>query len=295
LDYSYGLSLLTSNSIRGGTIVCSVRNVADPQFWADFRELRMTTLAGTPDFYHLIRKLGFLDWSLPSLRYFTQAGGALDADTVRQFARYAKAHAKKFFVMYGQTEATARISYLPPELAESHAGTIGKAIPGGSLEVDHETSELLYRGANIFGGYVTSPEDLGTFEQQHILHTGDLAAEDEGGIFRITGRLKRIVKILGSRVSLDEMEALLSSEFPAARFACVRVQGERVRVIQEGSRYRDTDLSEHLRSALRIPPDVLETLSLSTLPITPNGKTDYAQLCSSDSLALAEPNTLRNS
>ena len=278
LDYSYGLSILTSNSLCGGTIVCSVRNVTDPQFWVDFRQLEMTTLAGTPDFYHLLGSLGFLDWSLPSLRYLTQAGGALDVASIRKFASYARQQNVQFFVMYGQTEATARMSYLPSEMVESHAGSIGVAIPGGKLEVDNETNELIYQGPNVFGGYAESLSDLGVYQKHDQLRTGDLAVKEADGVFRITGRLKRIVKILGARVNLDELESLLTHSFPGTRFACVRLENERVRVVQQGTHWTPDEVLAKMRSILRIPPDIVEVVTIDTMPISPNGKVDYSTI-----------------
>jgi long-chain acyl-CoA synthetase len=282
LDYSYGLSLLTSNMLAGGTLVTSVRNSADPLFWDDFRRLKMTSLAGTPDFYYLLDRLGFWNWSLPSLRYFTQAGGAMNIATIRRFAPHAKERSLQFFVMYGQTEATARISFLPPEKLDSHAGCIGRPIPGGRLEIDSESGELLYRGENIFGGYASSVEDLSSFQSPEVLRTGDLATVDEHGIFRITGRLKRIIKIMGARVSLDEMECMLAEHFAGQRFACLRLDGERIRVIYELAGLSETAVSDYLRQVLRIPPDVLEVGTVSQFPLTANGKLDYRALSEPD-------------
>jgi acyl-CoA synthetase (AMP-forming)/AMP-acid ligase II/thioesterase domain-containing protein len=282
LDYSYGLSLLTSNMLAGGTVVTSVRNCADPMFWDDFRRLKMTSLAGTPDFYYLLDRLGFCDWTLPSLRYFTQAGGAMNIATIRRFAEFAKSRSLRFFVMYGQTEATARISFLPPEKLDSHAGCIGRPIPGGRLEIDSESGELLYRGENIFGGYASSVEDLSTYESPEVLRTGDLATVDEHGIFKITGRLKRIIKIMGARVSLDEMESMLAEYFEGRRFACLRLDGERIRVIYELAGLSETVVSGYLREVLRIPPDVLEVATISQFPLTANGKLDYRALSEPD-------------
>lgn len=278
LDYSYGLSLLTSNMVGGGTLVTSVRNCTDPVFWDDFRRLKMTSLAGTPDFYYLLERLGFCDWTLPSLRYFTQAGGAMNVSTIRRYAAFAKSRSLGFYVMYGQTEATARISYLPPEQLDTHVGCIGRSIPGGQLEIDSESGELLYRGENIFGGYAATIEDLSTYDPPDVLRTGDLATVDEHGIFRITGRLKRIVKILGTRVSLDEMESILAEHFAGGRFACLRLDGERVRVVQETARFSGTSVSDFLRQVLRIPPDVLEVRTMPEFPLTANGKLDYQAL-----------------
>lgn len=278
IDYSYGLSILTSNSIQGGEIWTSIRNVMDPEFWNDFDRHGMTTVAGTPDFYYIARKVGFLERNLPSLRYFTQAGGAMDADSVRQLAGWATSRGRQFFVMYGQTEATARMSYLPPELAADCAGSIGRPIPGGEFEIDGENGELLYRGANIFGGYAESISDLASYNAPALLRTGDIARRDAQGLYYITGRLKRFVKVLGSRVSLDEIEQVLAAEFPPVRFACLRGEGEQIRIVQESASSDDLAIRDFLHRRLRIPAAAFELASASHLPMTANGKTDYQAL-----------------
>lgn len=278
LDYSYGLSILTSNSLYGGKLVCSVKNIADPAFWDEFRHFGMTTIAGTPDLYYMLREIGFLKWSLPSLRYLTQAGGALDAGIVREFGEYAQRHGKQFFVMYGQTEATARMAYLPPDMLSSHAGSIGFAIPGGRFRIDADTGELVYQGANIFGGYLTDPEGLSEYESPEELFTGDRACVDEQGVFRITGRLKRFVKLMGVRVNLDELEQVLNGSRLSSRFACTRGTGEVLNVFQEGDTYSADEILRELNAVVRIPPQAIAVRSLDRLPVNSNGKIEYSKL-----------------
>ena len=139
--YSYGLSVLTSNSLAGGTIVCTNKDILSKDFWADFEKLGYTTLAGVPYIYEMLNRIGFLKKNYPQLRYMTQAGGKLSSKLAEVFSTHLKSQNKDFFIMYGQTEATARMSYLHPSYIESKIDSIGKAIPNGTFSIDKETNE----------------------------------------------------------------------------------------------------------------------------------------------------------
>lgn len=278
LEYAYGLSLLTTNSIAGGTLVASLRNPLDRRFWADFREQRMTSLAGTPELYELLVKLGFLDWELATLRYLTQAGGKLSEQMVKTFADYASRRGIRFYVMYGQSEATARMSYLPPELAASHPRSVGRPIKNGRFALAEDTGELIYRGPNVFGGYATSLADLATYQQPESLPTGDIGEVDAEGLYSIVGRIKRITKVLGARLNLDELEQLLQGAFAGARFACAELPANRLLVVRHGDAVPAESIRQYLLAVPRIDPEAVELASLEEFPKTSNGKLDYATL-----------------
>lgn len=146
---------------------------------------------------------------LPYLKTLTQAGGRLNEKLVKVFAQYAKEQNKRFFVMYGQTEASPRMSYIPSERIIEKAGSIGIAIPGGDLSIDIETGELIYKGSNVMMGYAKCLEDLEKGDEMDgVLHTGDTATIDQDGYFTITGRMKRFIKLFGLRINLDEVEKI---------------------------------------------------------------------------------------
>ena len=158
----------------------------------------------------------------------TQAGGKLSKELSAEFSEICAQKGIQFIVMYGQTEATARMSYLPWEYARSKAGSIGIAIPGGTfsllddsgkeIEGSNETGELIYSGDNVTMGYAQSWQDLGRGDDNHgVLHTGDMAMRDEDGFYYIVGRKKRFLKLFGNRVNLDEVESLLKT----AGYNCV--------------------------------------------------------------------------
>ncbi len=221
--YSYGLSILNSHLQVGAALLLTEDSLANPQFWAFCENEKATSMAGVPYTYDMLEAVSFRRKALPSLRTLTQAGGHMDEAMVRLYAEWAEATHRRFFVMYGQTEATARMSYLPPALARQHPNSIGIAIPDGRFSIvdgnglpvsePGKPGELIYQGDNVCMGYAQTREDLAAGDVNGgTLRTGDVAMFDEEGLFYITGRLKRFVKIAGNRFGLDELEQRLREQ-----------------------------------------------------------------------------------
>lgn len=222
MNYTYGLSVINSHLRAGARILLTNTPVIQKPFWEFFREQAATSLVGVPYTYAMYHRLGLFKMELPSLRYMTQAGGKLPPDRVKEFAEWAQTSGIRFFVMYGQTEATARMSYLPPERAITKNASVGIAIPGGRFSIlDMEgqeisqagiDGELVYRGPNVSLGYAECRADLQKDDENHgVLETGDLARYDDEKFVYITGRLKRFIKIAGNRVALDDLERVFHS------------------------------------------------------------------------------------
>lgn len=220
MHYAYGLSVLNSHFAVGATILLTSLPVIAPPFWRFFREHQATSLSGVPETYNMLKELRFERMDLPSLRTLTQAGGRLNPALVQWFGELAADRAWRFVVMYGQTEATARISFVPPARVLEKTDSIGIAIPGGTLDiVDSQgdaiegngvTGELRYRGPNVMMGYASAIADLTLPDTQDgVLRTGDLAWRDADGFFHIVGRLQRFIKVFGKRLGLDEVEMQL--------------------------------------------------------------------------------------
>ena len=152
---------------------------------------------------------------LPHLRYVTQAGGRLAPDRVRHFAGLGARRGWQLFVMYGATEATSRMAYLPAELAYDNPTCIGRPVPGGSLDLEPlddapgEVGELVYRGANVMMGYAREPADLALGPTVDLLRTGDLARRHPNGMYEIVGRRSRFAKMYGLRIDLQRVEDAL--------------------------------------------------------------------------------------
>ena len=273
--YSYGLSVLTSNSMSGGTIVCTNKDILNKEFWSDFDKYGYTSLAGVPYVYEMLNRIGFLKKEIQSLQYMTQAGGKLNTKLVEQFNNHLKSMDKLFYVMYGQTEATARMSYLPPHKIDQKIGSIGIAIPNGKFTINEETSELTYEGPNVFGGYANSLADLKLFDNNTTLMTGDIARVDDDGFYYITGRLKRFVKIFGTRTNLDEVENILRNEFVGSSFYAIGTEDEKLVVFMSNTLISDSDVKIFLKEKMYIHPSIVITKILEDVPLTSNGKINY--------------------
>jgi len=275
LSYSYGLSVLNSHLHAGArTLLTEVPIIGRP-FWDFFAAEEASSLAGVPYIYQMLQRLRPARMALPSLRTLTQAGGHLAEPIKREFAQLAAERGWRFFAMYGQTEATARIAYVPSEQALAKLGAIGIAVPGGALGIDPENGELCYRGGNVMMGYAESRADLAQGDVLGgVLRTGDLARQDEDGYFYVTGRLKRIAKVFGNRVSLDEVEQLLEARLGLDAVALDA--GDRLLIVSE--RDAREDVVALLRTQLDLHPSGFQTRCVPSLPRLPSGKKDYARL-----------------
>ncbi|WP_235433521.1 MULTISPECIES: AMP-binding protein [Protofrankia] len=280
MHYCYGLSIINSNLLRGAALLLTEDSVVDPAFWATFQKYRGTSLHGVPYTFDLLERVGFDRIHLPSLRYVTQAGGALPAHRVRHIAELGRRRGWRLFVMYGQTEATARMAYLPPELAESHPSAIGVPIPGGSFEIlpseDPSTpgqGELVYRGPNVMFGYAESPADLALGATIDALATGDIARRTADGLYVVVGRTSRFVKLFGLRIDLCQVELLLADH--GRTCACAGTDDALTIATLSPDRYAIRRL---VQERLRLPADRIRVVAVDELPRLTNGKIDYSAI-----------------
>ena len=225
MNYTYGLSIVNSHTNVGATMLLTDSSIVSMDFWKFFKEQGATSFAGVPYTYEMLKRIRFFKMKLDSLRYFTQAGGKLSPELHKEFAEYAIENGKKFVVMYGQTEATARMGYLPAEKSLEKFGSMGIAIPGGKLSIidvdgneitePRVTGELVYEGDNVTLGYAECGEDLIKGDERHgRLETGDMAQIDEDGYFFVVGRKKRFLKLFGNRINLDSIDGMVKSAYP---------------------------------------------------------------------------------
>ncbi len=276
MSYSYGLSVLNTHLLAGSLLLMTTKSFLQREFW-DFVSLyQPTSMAGVPYHYEIMLRTGMLEREFRGFRTLTQAGGRLDPQRIDQLERMSSKYAWRFFVMYGQTEATARISYLPPERLREKTSSIGVAIPGGTLSLDDKTGELLYSGPNVMMGYAHDRGDLEKGDElKGHLRTGDLAKQDEDGYFYIVGRLNRFLKIYGKRFSLDEIEELIGRH-GGGPVACFGVD-DQVRVALETSA-NEKVATAVLMDVLKIHPSAFRVAKLDSFPRLANSKIDYASL-----------------
>lgn len=289
LHYCYGLSIVTSHLSAGASVLLTERSVIDPEFWAEAARAGITSLAGVPHTFDLLETAAADPFALPSLRLMTQAGGRLGADRVRSWARDGAAHGVDLVVMYGATEATARMAYLPPALAEQRPEAIGIAIPGGSLRIDAPDAdgcgELVYAGPNVMMGYASIAADLARGPELDELRTGDIARLAPDGLVEIVGRASRFVKLFGLRVDLDRVEGLLAEKgLPA-----YAVEGpDGVLIGSPASPGELECVPAVLASATGLPTRSFAVARLDALALTSSGKPDRAPLRAlADELATA--------
>lgn len=287
MNYTYGLSIINSHLLVGATIVMTKYTLMQREFWDCFRKNEATSFGGVPYTYEMLKKLRFFRMELPSLRTMTQAGGKLSPELHKEFAEYAKENGKRFVVMYGQTEATARMAYLPAEYALEKYGSMGKAIPGGKLELidtngevikDVDTvGELVYSGPNVTLGYAECVGDLSLGDERHgRLETGDMAKCDKDGYFYIVGRKKRFLKIFGNRVNLDETERLIKKQFEDIDCACTGVDDKMSIYVTDES--YDRDISSFVSHKLGLHNSAFEVKYIEDIPKNESGKTLYSSL-----------------
>ena len=216
--YCFGLSLLHTHLRAGGSIVLNNSFMFIGNVIQNLLEYSCTGFAGVPSHFQiLLRKTKtFKETKFPDLRYVTQAGGKLPAVFIDEF-REAFPNTK-FIVMYGQTEATARLAYLPPEMYNKKKGSLGKAIPGVELRIINEkgkeaqpgeTGEIIARGDNIMLGYYNDETTTRETLRNGWLYTRDIANMDEDGYIFMIGRSKEFIKIRGKRISPKEIEEVI--------------------------------------------------------------------------------------
>jgi acyl-coenzyme A synthetase/AMP-(fatty) acid ligase len=224
MQYTMGLSVITSHLFAGSTVLLINGTLTDRYFWKFIKEERATSFTGVPYSFEVLYKLRFFTMDLPYLRLLTQGGGKLRDELFNEYAEYAKKTNKKFIATYGQTEGTARMAYLRADMALKKIGSIGKAIPNGHLSLIDENGkeipekeavgEMVYRGPNVTLGYALKGEDLAKGdENMGVLHTGDIARRDAEGYYFIIGRMSRFLKLYGLRIGLDETEQMIKSAF----------------------------------------------------------------------------------
>lgn len=216
--YCYGLSLLHTHLRSGGSIVLNNSFIFLGSIIRSLLDYKCTGFAGVPSHFQiLLRKTNeFKNSIFPDLRYVTQAGGKLAPLFIDEFR--SNFPEIKFYVMYGQTEATARLSYLPPEFYDQKKGSIGRGIPDVVLKVVNEdgseimpgeTGEVIAHGENIMTGYYKDEESTNEVLKNGWLYTGDLGTVDTDGYIYLTGRRKEIIKVGGKRISPKEIEAII--------------------------------------------------------------------------------------
>lgn len=273
--YTYGLSILNSHIFSGSAICINNSSFMEKTFWEKANKHKITNFGGVPLSYEILKKLKFSKSKIPSLKYVTQAGGHLARDIKKYFLNDAKKNNYEFIVMYGQAEATSRISYLPFEKLEEKIDSAGKSIPQGKLSICPKDGEIIYEGPNVCLGYANSYKDLSKGdENKGKLKTGDRGSLDSDGYLFISGRKNREIKIFGHRINLDEIEKLLIEK----DYKCLCVsKNNKIFIFNLGERDNKA-VVDYLSKKLRFNINAFNIKSLKTPPINASGKISYSNL-----------------
>ncbi len=282
LHYCYGLSVLHAQLVAGGTVVLRRRSFAEPDVRDVLARFGVSILAATPHLIDLLDVQGVLAADLPDLRLVTQAGGALPAHRVRDLAAFGQARGWSLAVMYGQTEATARMAVLPSAYATQYPDTVGWPVAGSSFSLDltvpevkggpDPVGELVFSGPGVMLGYAESPDDLALGRMQDELRTGDLARISDDGLVRIVGRRSDWTKVLGIRIDLGQVERQLRD---AGWETCVTGSDRQLQVT-----YRATDRCDAARvvdatsTVSGLGLSVISAEAVPDLPRLSSGKLD---------------------
>ena len=192
-------------------ILDNTKNISDVLL---FEKNRPNNINGVPYIYEILRKIKFDKFDISSLKYITQAGGKLDEVSKNYLINICNKKKIKFFIMYGQTEASPRISILPHQLLKKYPDSVGYVFKGSRVWLKNKFKfegkifgEIIYKGNNVFKGYSKSMKDLNNKDGiKKILNTGDVGYIDKNNLLYITSRKKRIIKIFGIRISLQNIE-----------------------------------------------------------------------------------------
>ena len=298
--YSYGMSVINSHLAVGASIVLTNDSVADLIFWQLIEQYKVSSFAGVPYTFELLERQGFRKNAYPNLKYITQAGGRLPMPLVEKYQKWSQVTGSQFFIMYGQTEASPRIAYVPPEQLLSNGECIGKPISGGVIELldeegktindDNTEGELVYRGDNVMMGYASAKSELQLPSGERTLKTGDLAVRKSNGLYKIVGRMSRFSKLFGLRINLDEVEA----EVHQLGISSVVVGNDDFIAIAVLQKCNEEQVQNHLAIKYKLNLDSFSVLTFDEYPLLPSGKIDQRSI-----LAVAqeqvEANTAHNS
>ena len=290
MNYTFGLSIINTHLFSGSAIVLNNHSVLEKPFWTSFEENKPTTISGVPYTLNMLSRLKFFSRDLSFLRKITQAGGKLSKDLVLFFAKSCEDKGIDFFVMYGQAEATARMSYMKNKECIEKPDSAGKAIPGGRFWVEndegvlindaYQVGNLFYQGKNVYLGYAESHNDLSKENvNNYILNTGDLAFIDDEGFVFLEGRKSRFLKLFGNRVSLDDIEDYFLEQTPN-NSVVASGSDDNLKIYIEGKIEIDAlkHLEKKLSRFLSINHSAINIESIDKIPRNSSGKVQYKML-----------------
>lgn len=278
LSYSYGMSIVNSHIFKGYKIFISSKNIFESSFWKDVRENKISTFGGVPFFYEMLLKSNFKNIKNSSIKYLTQAGGTMDINVLNNLRKILNKKSINFYMMYGQTEATARIS--AKSCDKNFDLTIGDQIKGTKIFIKNKEirnskinlcGEISIKGKGIFKGYAYNFKDLAKVQNIKVLKTGDIGSYNPKDGISIIGRKKRISKIYGKRINLDSLEKIFTSNDKKAYIKsndkCLFIHSSSLKKFEIENIFKE--------NSIELP---YKLIKVKKIPLKSNGKIDYTKL-----------------
>jgi len=286
MQYTMGLNVINTHLYVGATVLLTTYNLMSSDFWDYIREEKATNFTGVPFSYDIFYRLHFDRMKLPYLSTLSEGGGKLTDARFIQLAEYAQKNNKRFIASFGTTETSARMAYLPAELALTKTGSIGRAIPEGELFLIDENGnelvepeaegEMCYRGPNVTMGYAVKKEELlkgDDFNGEY--QTGDLARRDADGCYFVTGRMSRFLKLLSFRVSLDQCERLIQEQF-SIECACTGTDQRMEIYLTDGTKQKE--VLDFISEKTNLFKTLFKIHVIDSIPRNDSGKVKYKEL-----------------
>jgi acyl-coenzyme A synthetase/AMP-(fatty) acid ligase len=273
IGYIFGLSVLHSHLASGSLIVIQKLSILESGFWQIIRDFHVTTLAGVPFTYEILRQLRFDPRTTPSISTLIQSGGKIKSITL-DWLRSTLNRQLNVYLMYGMTEGAGRLCILHPDALASKSDSVGLPVPFGEVEISRD-SEILFRGPNVMLGYAKDRTDLLRRDDCcGALHTGDMGRKDTDGYVYITGRMSRICKILGRRYSLEDIE----SGFGDLEEVAAVSDDVTITLFHSGDSVCMQDRANLLTRQFNLPSRTLRLKFIPSIPRSLSGKVDYRAL-----------------
>ena len=287
LSYTYGISIINTHLAAGSSIFITKYSIFQKKFWNLFKFHKISVLNGVPYTYEILDKLNFFKNHTNHLKVITQAGGKLPNSLQKKINNYCLKYNKNFFIMYGQAEATTRISFLPLLKNKIKLGSIGKPIHRGKIFLKDRSGNLInkpniigkiyYTGPNVCTGYAYERSDLNNKDKWNgTIYTGDLGKRDKDNYYYITGREKRTAKIYGHSINLDEIEQILKENLNENEIA-IQSNDKTIYVFYSNKKIINL-LKKILYKKISINQNIFIFKLLKTIPKLVSGKINYNKL-----------------
>ena len=278
LHYTYGLSVLNCALESRSRFVLADHSWLEREFWSAVEVHEVTDLSGVPFMFQTLRRMRLPETVLNNLKCVNQAGGRLEPVLTEYFINFFSENGIAYFTMYGATEASPRISYVPYQNAKEKLGTVGIPLDIGKMSTDAldgvSEGEILYEGPNVCLGYAYGRGDLMLGdENNHLLRTGDIGFIDDDGYATIVGRKKRFVKVFGMSVNLDSIESMVRAE---TTHSVVLGKDDKVLIlVTEGD---EQAIKKKVLEHVTFPSTGLKVTKVPEIYLNASGKPDYPRM-----------------